>query len=160
MVMPRSRSSSLLSRMSSPFCSFSRKRLAVYNILSTKVVLPWSTCAMIAIFLMFCISAYFVILQKVCKGTTFFAFMQTKNTFSTISSRHSEKRHKKYGQRPIQIEKNRKLWRSFIVQQRPLSTAPALYDFVHDLKHFHFGFCTKQRYAGLTKIIKSFKRRG
>ena len=55
MVIPRSRSSSLLSRMSSPFCSFSRKRLAVYNILSTKVVLPWSTCAMMAIFLMFCI---------------------------------------------------------------------------------------------------------
>jgi hypothetical protein len=29
--------------------------LAVYNILSTRVVLPWSTCAMMAIFLMFCI---------------------------------------------------------------------------------------------------------
>ncbi len=53
--MPRSRSRSLLSRISSPAFWFSRKRLPAKSILSTTVVLPWSTCAMIAMFLIFCI---------------------------------------------------------------------------------------------------------
>src|SRR5690606_13502792 len=55
MVMPRSRSRSLLSRIRSPVCSLSLKRLVKCRILSTNVVFPWSTWAIIAMFLIFCI---------------------------------------------------------------------------------------------------------
>ncbi len=54
-VMPRSRSRSLLSSISSPAFWFSRKRWPARSILSTSVVLPWSTCAMIAMLRIFCI---------------------------------------------------------------------------------------------------------
>ena len=47
-VMPRSRSWSLESRTRSSTCWFSRKALVAFSIWSTSVVLPWSTCAMIA----------------------------------------------------------------------------------------------------------------
>ena len=53
--MPRSRSSSLLSNIKSSVCWFSRNRFPASSILSTRVVLPWSTCAMMAMFLIFCI---------------------------------------------------------------------------------------------------------
>ena len=55
MVMPRSRSSSLLSIINSPAASLSRNRCPANSILSTRVVLPWSTWAIIATFLIFCI---------------------------------------------------------------------------------------------------------
>jgi len=56
MVMPRSRSKSLLSNTwLLRFCP-SRNRLPANIILSTSVVLPWSTWAIIAMFLMSCIS--------------------------------------------------------------------------------------------------------
>mmetsp|Transcript_37065 Transcript_37065/g.75040 ORF Transcript_37065/g.75040 Transcript_37065/m.75040 type:complete len:279 (+) Transcript_37065:1105-1941(+) len=48
MVMPRSRSRSMLSMARSPPSSLSMFSLAASSILSTSVVLPWSTCAMIA----------------------------------------------------------------------------------------------------------------
>lgn len=54
-VMPRSRSRSLLSRMSSPAFWFLRKRCPASSILSTSVVLPWSTWAMMAMLRMSCI---------------------------------------------------------------------------------------------------------
>src|SRR5258707_10377871 len=47
-VMPRSRSRSFESMMSSPTCWLSRKTLLCLSRPSTSVVLPWSTCAMIA----------------------------------------------------------------------------------------------------------------
>ena len=53
MVMPRSRSWSLESSTRSWTCWFSRKASVALSIWSTSVVLPWSTCAMIAMFLMF-----------------------------------------------------------------------------------------------------------
>ncbi len=52
-VMPRSRSWSLLSSTRSSTCWFSRKTPAVYSRRSTSVVLPWSTCAMMATLRMF-----------------------------------------------------------------------------------------------------------
>ena len=52
-VMPRSRSRSLLSSISSPAFLLSLNSLPASSILSTSVVFPWSTCAMIAIFLIF-----------------------------------------------------------------------------------------------------------
>ena len=56
MVMPRSRSNSLLSSISSPDCWLSRNRFPAKSILSTRVVLPWSTCAIIAMLRIFCMS--------------------------------------------------------------------------------------------------------
>ena len=53
MVMPRSRSWSLESSTRSSTCGFARKASVAFNSWSTSVVLPWSTCAMIAMFLMF-----------------------------------------------------------------------------------------------------------
>jgi hypothetical protein len=47
-VIPRSRSRSLLSRMRSPARAASRKTFDCFNMPSTSVVLPWSTWAMIA----------------------------------------------------------------------------------------------------------------
>ena len=55
MVIPRSFSRSLLSMIKSPVSWLSRKTLAVCKILSTRVVLPWSTWAIIAMFLIFII---------------------------------------------------------------------------------------------------------
>src|SRR4029077_5133706 len=49
MVMPRSRSSSFESITRSMTASFSRKMPLCLSMASTSVVLPWSTCAMIAI---------------------------------------------------------------------------------------------------------------
>src|SRR5215469_7670050 len=49
MVMPRSRSSSLESMTRSATCSLARKVPAWRSMASTRVVLPWSTCAMMAI---------------------------------------------------------------------------------------------------------------
>ena len=46
--MPRSRSRSLLSMTRVSTFSFSRKTLDCASIASTRVVLPWSTCAMMA----------------------------------------------------------------------------------------------------------------
>src|SRR5690606_2064808 len=71
-VIPRSRSRSLLSNMSSPACSFSRKRLVKWRILSTSVVLPWSTCAMIAMFLIFCIPANYLSIFEGAKVEKFY----------------------------------------------------------------------------------------
>src|ERR1700757_3180145 len=48
MVMPFSRSRSLLSRMSVPTCSCAAKTRDCLSMESTRVVLPWSTWAMIA----------------------------------------------------------------------------------------------------------------
>jgi len=48
MVIPRSRSSALLSITRSPICWFSRKMWLCLSIASTSVVFPWSTWAMIA----------------------------------------------------------------------------------------------------------------
>src|ERR1041384_4667387 len=56
MVMPRSRSRSMESITRSRTCSFSRKVPDCRSIASTSVVLPWSTCAIIAIFRMFLLS--------------------------------------------------------------------------------------------------------
>ena len=53
-VIPLSLSWSLLSRMRSSKTWFSLKSFAEWIILSTKVVLPWSTWAMMAMFLIFC----------------------------------------------------------------------------------------------------------
>ena len=50
-VIPLSRSSSLESKTRSSTCWLSLKMRACFSIASTKVVLPWSTCAMMATFL-------------------------------------------------------------------------------------------------------------
>src|SRR5437868_1327467 len=52
-VMPRSRSRSLESMTRSMTASFSRKMPLCLSMASTSVVLPWSTCAMIAILRIF-----------------------------------------------------------------------------------------------------------
>ena len=65
MVMPRSRSRSLESSTSPLLSCPSRNSLPASIILSTNVVLPWSTCAMIAMFLMSCICFYLNVLQKI-----------------------------------------------------------------------------------------------
>src|SRR5579872_2257532 len=49
MVMPRSRSSSFESMTRSTCCSLDRNVPLCCSMASTSVVLPWSTCAMIAI---------------------------------------------------------------------------------------------------------------
>src|SRR5579859_1584948 len=54
MVMPFSRSRSPRSRISVPTCSCSRKTCDCFSRPSTSVVLPWSTCAMIATLRMSC----------------------------------------------------------------------------------------------------------
>src|ERR1044071_3370934 len=56
MVMPRSRSSGMESMTRSSTSWFERKTPAWRSIWSTRVVLPWSTCAMIAMFRMFTVS--------------------------------------------------------------------------------------------------------
>ncbi len=48
MVMPRSRSRSLESITRSATCWFSRKAPVCFSMPSTRVVLPWSTWAMMA----------------------------------------------------------------------------------------------------------------
>ena len=47
-VMPRSRSSSLVSMIKVPTCWWARKTWPCFNSASTRVVLPWSTWAMMA----------------------------------------------------------------------------------------------------------------
>ena len=53
-VIPFSRSRSFVSMMSEPTSWFSRNVWLCFSSASTSVVLPWSTCAMIATFLMSC----------------------------------------------------------------------------------------------------------
>ncbi len=55
MVIPRSRSRSLLSMMRSPVLVSERSRCPATIILSTRVVFPWSTWAIIAMLRSFCI---------------------------------------------------------------------------------------------------------
>ena len=52
MVMPFSRSRSIESITRSTTCSLARKMPDCQSMASTSVVLPWSTCAMMATFLM------------------------------------------------------------------------------------------------------------
>ena len=59
MVMPRSRSMSPLSITRSSTFSLARKVPACFNILSTRVVFPWSTCAIIAMLRIFICSFLF-----------------------------------------------------------------------------------------------------
>ena len=67
MVMPRSRSWSLLSSTRSSTCWFSRNTPLAYNRRSTMVVLPWSTCAIMATLRMFsCFMPFFFFLFKPC----------------------------------------------------------------------------------------------
>ena len=68
-VMPRSLSSSLLSNTKSELFWPSRKRCPASIILSTSVVLPWSTCAMMAMFLISCI--LLVVLSGMSRASLF-----------------------------------------------------------------------------------------
>ena len=70
MVIPRSRSMSPLSMTRSSTRSFSRKVPACFNILSTKVVFPWSTCAIIAMLRIFI--TLFLFFRNKCIDYTIF----------------------------------------------------------------------------------------
>ena len=80
MVMPRSRSWSLLSSTRSSTCWFSRNTPLAYSRRSTIVVLPWSTCAMMATLRMFsCFmpSFFFLVKPRLC-GATMILMAETR----------------------------------------------------------------------------------
>src|SRR5882724_9195251 len=72
MVMPRSRSSSLESITRSTTASLARKAPLCRSMASTRVVLPWSTCAMVAILrmLVFKIGLFWSLPLKGVRNTT------------------------------------------------------------------------------------------